>query len=434
MEGIQENFLSAEDTTDQAAPPRRFLERTSRRSFAGVEFTLEWQSDAARHTDVYVCGSLNLWRDYMPPELEAVLVDQPVGHTGKLQFQAGDLVPDYAEKDCVQAPAGKFNRHFRKQGEVIPHSGRFYPRGFIAGVKGITSDDVQVFRLGALEADTMTVELNHPLAGKPLAVSTRILEAWLAVAEHGGRCNDVPDMIAGKGPGMQARWRKRPTDFFSGDALRRSAGEADAQFYAQARLVDHLDRVALRQVEKFYRRLLPAGGRILDLMSSWKSHLGGGYSGVTGLGMNAEELAANPALSERLVQDLNRQPRLPFDDGAFDGAVCTVSVEYLVRPFEVFAEIRRVLKPGAPFVLTFSNRWFPPKVIEVWEQAHQFERPGIVLEYFLQSGGWKDLHTFSLVGLPRPTDDKYADRMAYSDPVHAVWGYRDQDSGVRDRG
>jgi SAM-dependent methyltransferase len=147
--------------------------------------------------------------------------------------------------------------------------------------------------------------------------------------------------------------------------------------------------------------------------------------------MNAEELAANPVLRERRVQDLNQHPVLPFDDAAFDGAVCTVSVEYLVRPFEVFAEIRRVLKPGAPFVLSFSNRWFPPKVIQLWEQAHQFERPGIVLEYFLQSGGWTDLHSFSLVGLPRPPDDKYADRMAYSDPVHAVWGYRGQESGVR---
>ena len=425
MEGIQENFLSAEDTTDAAAPRRQFVGRTNNRSFAAVEFTLEWQSDAARHTDIYVSGSLNLWRDYMPPALEAVLVNQPVGHISSLQIRPGELVADYAATDCVQAPLGKFNRHYRKLGEVVPHAGRFYPRGFIAGVKGITSDDVQAFRLGAVEGDAMTVELNHPLAGKPLVVSTRILEAWAAVAEHGGRCNDVPDMITGKGPGMQARWRKRPTDFFSGDAFRRADGGVDTEFYAQSRMVDHLDRVALRQVEKLYQRLLPAGGRILDLMGSWKSHLAGSYSSVTGLGMNAEELAANPALSERCVQDLNRQPRLPFDNEAFDGAVCTVSVEYLVRPFEAFAEIRRVLKPGAPFVLTFSNRWFPPKVIEVWEQVHQFERPGIVLEYFLQSGGWKDLHSFSLVGLPRPTDDKYADRMAYSDPVHAVWGFKE---------
>lgn len=426
MDGFEEDFLSAEDTTDAAAPQRRFLEHTGSRSFAAVEFALEWESAAARHTDIYVAGSLNLWRDYMPPELETVLINQPVGYASRQRFLAGQLLADYVAADCVQVPRGKFNRRHRGPGEVVPLAGRFYPRRYIAEVKGITSDDLQVFRLGAMEGDRMTVELNHPLAGKPLGLSTRILEAWAAVSEHGGRCNDVPEMIAGKGPGMQARWRNRPTDFFSGDAFTRSAAGADVEFYARARLVDHLDRVALRQVEKLYQRLLPPGGRILDLMSSWKSHLAGSYTSVTGLGLNAEELAANAVLSERRLQDLNRQPVLPFDNGAFDGAVCTVSVEYLVRPFEVFAEVRRVLKEGAPFVVTFSNRWFPPKVIQVWEQVHQFERPGIVLEYFLQSGGWTDLQTFSLAGLPRPTDDKYADRMAYSDPVHAVWGYRGQ--------
>ena len=114
--------------------------------------------------------------------------------------------------------------------------------------------------------------------------------------------------------------------------------------------------------------------------------------------------------------------QLPFAEAEFDAAVCTVSVEYLTRPLEVFQEVARVLKPGAPFVLTFSNRYFPPKVIRVWEDCHPFERMGLVLEYFQRAGGFTDLATFSLVGLPRPADDKYADRMAYSDPVYAVWG------------
>jgi SAM-dependent methyltransferase len=140
--------------------------------------------------------------------------------------------------------------------------------------------------------------------------------------------------------------------------------------------------------------------------------------------MNAEELAANPLLGERLVHDLNLEPRLPFEDQRFDAVVCTVSVEYLTRPFEVFAEVRRVLRPGGRFIVTFSNRWFPPKVIQAWQEAHEFERPGLVLEYFLRAGGFCDLETFSLRGLPRPADDKYADRLAHADPVYAVWGNR----------
>ncbi|MGA7179744.1 MAG: methyltransferase domain-containing protein [Thiobacillaceae bacterium] len=424
MEGDQLSFLGAEDIVGKPDQPRQLLGRTSKHSHAAVEFALEWESEAAKHTDILVASNLNLWRDYLPAEMEAALIDQPVGHVSRLQFDPGQLVPDYATNDCLQAPLEKFNRNYRNRGNLFPRAGRFYPRGVIAGVKGISSDDLQPFRIGSIEGEGMTVELNHPLAGKPVSLSSRILEAWAVPAEHGGRCNDVPDMIAGKGPGMQARWHGQPTDFFSDEAFARGATGADADFYTQARMVDHLDRLALRQVEKLYQNLMPRRGNILDLMSSWKSHLTGNFAHVSGLGMNAEELKANPILNERLVQDLNEQPRLGFDTDVFDGAVCTVSVEYLVRPFKVFAEINRVLKPGAPFVLAFSNRWFPPKVIHVWEQAHQFKRPGLVLEYFLQSGGWKDLHTFSLVGLPRPADDKYADRMAFSDPVHAVWGFK----------
>jgi SAM-dependent methyltransferase len=97
-------------------------------------------------------------------------------------------------------------------------------------------------------------------------------------------------------------------------------------------------------------------------------------------------------------------------------------VEYLTRPFDVFAEAARVLKPGGVFAATFSNRWFPPKVIRVWPVLHEFERMGLVLEYFLNSGKYNQLQTYSLRGLPRPANDKYAAQLPYSDPVYAVWG------------
>jgi len=89
---------------------------------------------------------------------------------------------------------------------------------------------------------------------------------------------------------------------------------------------------------------------------------------------------------------------------------------------EVFADIRRILKPGVRFIVTFSNRWFPPKVVKIWEDIHEFERPGLVPEYFLQAGGFVNLETWSIRGLPRPTDDKYAAQYSLSDPIYAVWG------------
>jgi SAM-dependent methyltransferase len=165
--------------------------------------------------------------------------------------------------------------------------------------------------------------------------------------------------------------------------------------------------------------------KILDLMSSWKSHLPENIRPlhVTGVGMNREEMRHNKQLAEYLVHDLNRAVELPFTSHQFDLAICTVSVEYLIDPVNVFRQVARVLKPGAPFVLTFSERWFPPKVVQIWKELHPFERMGLVLDYFKQSKTFDCLASESLRGLPRPLDDKYADSMPYSDPLYAVWGY-----------
>jgi len=104
--------------------------------------------------------------------------------------------------------------------------------------------------------------------------------------------------------------------------------------------------------------------------------------------------------------------------------ICTVSVEYLTDPLAVFDEVARVLRPGGVFAVTFSNRWFAPKAIRIWLELHEFERPGLVLEYFLNGGAFKDLHTLSLRGLPRPQTDKYYVQNRVADPVFGVWGSR----------
>jgi ubiquinone/menaquinone biosynthesis C-methylase UbiE len=122
------------------------------------------------------------------------------------------------------------------------------------------------------------------------------------------------------------------------------------------------------------------------------------------------------------VQDLNTVDRLPFDAQTFDAVLCTASIEYLIDPFAIYKEVARVLKPKSPFIVTFTNRWFPPKAIKLWTELHEFERMGLVLEYFMQSGKFEDLHTYSVRGLPRPHNDKYFPEYRFSDPVYAVWG------------
>ncbi len=143
----------------------------------------------------------------------------------------------------------------------------------------------------------------------------------------------------------------------------------DALFYLQPRLVTHIDDSAIAAVTASYRRHLPPGGRVLDLMSSWVSHLPDDvrYGHVTGHGMNADELAANPRLDQRFVQDLNAEPALPLPDRSFDAATICVSVQYLQHPVAVFREVLRVLRPAAPLVVSFSNRCFPTKAVAIWQ-------------------------------------------------------------------
>ena len=394
-------------------------------ALAAMEFALNWQSPQAAHTDCLVIDDLQLSRDVLPQALESDLTDRPPGHTVRHEFAPGDLLPAADPNARLTLPATAFGRRRVGSSPIQPRAGRFYPRGLLTGLQDIDPDDRTPFRVGRVEPE-LIVDLNHPLAERHLTLTARVLDRWRAGDGHAGHGRDIARLITANGPGMQARWRDCPTEFFADRPFARSQDEPDTAFYAKPRLVDHLDRTATTQVEALYGHLIPAGARILDLMSSWKSHLPARLdtAEVVGLGMNAEELAANPRLSERRVHDLNREPRLPFAAARFDAVVCTVSVEYLTQPFAVFAEVHRVLRPGGRFVLTFSNRWFPPKVIRAWQTCHEFERPGLVLEYFLRHGGFRDLETFSLRGLPRPADDKYADRLTQSDPVYAVWGNR----------
>ena len=148
---------------------------------------------------------------------------------------------------------------------------------------------------------------------------------------------------------------------FPPGAFRRYNETPDERLYRTPRLVTHIDDHAIGAVTQLYREHFPPGGAILDLMSSWVSHLApeATYGRVVGLGMNEVELKQGPRLDEYVLQDLNRNPRLPFGDGEFDGTGICVSIDYLIQPVQVVREVGRVLKIGAPLVVTFSNENLP---------------------------------------------------------------------------
>ena len=165
----------------------------------------------------------------------------------------------------------------------------------------------------------------------------------------------------------------------------------DDLFYGVPRLVTHIDDATIAALCAAYRDLLPADGAVLDLMSSWISHLPEDrrYARVAGLGMNEAELRANPRLDEFAVHDLNRDPELPWPDESFDAIVNAVSIQYLVRPVEVFASMRRVLRPGGLAIVATSHRLFPTKAIRAWQVLPPDERMRLIAQYFERAQGFE---------------------------------------------
>ena len=194
-----------------------------------------------------------------------------------------------------------------------------------------------------------------------------------------------------------------PEEFFA-----RSDETEDAEFYAYPRYVTHIDDGAIAAVGALYQELAVRGA-VLDLMSSWVSHFVTAPEALTVLGMNADELAANPQAAAGVVHDLNADPRMPFADDAFDHATCCVSVDYLTDPVAVFRDVARVVRPGGLFVTTFSNRLFPTKAIRGWLYSGDAAHLQIVADYFAAAGGFEPASTRQCATPPG------------GDPLYAVW-------------
>src|SRR5215203_2223931 len=205
--------------------------------------------------------------------------------------------------------------------------------------------------------------------------------------------------------------RGGPMSTLPDEAFRRTDEAPDEEFYRTPRLVTHIDDRAIAAVTQLYRELFPPGGEILDLMSSWISHLPpeAAYRRVIGLGMNEVELRRNDRLDSYLVQNLNTNPGLPFGEAEFDGAGICVSIDYLTRPVEVLREVGRVLKVDTPLIITFSNRCFPTKAVEIWRRLDDRSHMRLVEGYFQEAGDFRNIRSL----------DRSPRRM-FSDPLYAV--------------
>lgn len=184
----------------------------------------------------------------------------------------------------------------------------------------------------------------------------------------------------------------------------------DEEFYAVPRKVVHIDEAAIAAIKQYLPTVLPVNGVVLDLLSSWRSHWPEGFAKqrLVGLGLNAEEMADNPDLDEYVVHNVNTDPHLPFAADTFDAVLLTVSIQYITQPITVFREVWRILRPGGPFVVIFSNRMFPTKAVAIWRMLDDRQHVDLVASYFHYAGNFVGVaaHNWS------PS--------AYTDPVYVV--------------
>jgi len=394
---------------------------------AEMTFTLNWFDGRAMHEDEMHVEKFSVWReaDFLPADVGVKITGMQVGDRVQAALPAGQLTGVWETSQQFSTTPSCFDRHYRRGLEVEPRCGRFYPQGFFHGANGVVREALEPARIIALDAETMSVDLNHPFARFPVQVQCKLNRVLPGSDRRGGRCASPLDDLV-RYPGLAAPLPDgSPADFGdNADGMSRMDERGDPVFYTSPRMVQHLDARALQTVNELYQRLIPAQADVLDLMASHDSHVQGcSLRSLHVLGLNAQELDANRVATVQVVQDLNQLTALPFVDASVDAVVCTASVEYLIQPRDIFAEVLRVLRPGGVFVLTFSNRWFPTKVIQLWSELHEFERVGMVTQW-LQQAGFASLHTFSSRGWARPEDDPHYGETALSDPVYAVWSLK----------
>lgn len=404
-------------------PVQDELESIEKNSLISARVGIQWQGHDCVFTDWLFMPTINLWRDYLPAQIEKQLTGTSKGELIQHDFAPGELIDNWSSSLLLEVPGDNFQPPKTGLIPVTAATGRFYPKDFFHHVAGINQGNKFPCRITEKSDSHFRVDFNHPLAGKDIKMMIRIESIKKAGAERGGRCNDIPASICDHGPGMQDRLAHSETDFWSNDPFMRVDSEDDSVFYHRPRLTPFWDKVALQQVSEYYAQHLEPQTHILDLMAGIHSPLqesGIMSASVTAAGLNRQELDENRICTRSVVLDVNTMDRLPFADEEFDAVLIHAAIEYVIKPSLLMAEISRVLTPDGKIIISFSNRSVAEKTIRLWSEAHEFERAGIVLSYLRSAPGFSHFSSYSIRGLLRPKDDELAHKLLNSDTVFII--------------
>ncbi len=409
------------DDTKKSQPEQASIQKNS---VFSAHVGIKWQGQDCQFTDWSFIPAINLWRDYLPAEIESKLPGKISGDEITQNFLAGDIIENSLSSQKHSVLKNQFQPPKKGFEPILPLHGRYYPKDFFTGVEGIYEGNKFPCRITAVEKNSISVDLNHPLAGRDIEMIMQVDSIKNEGAERGGRSNDITSIACDKGPGMQDILSDEETDFLSSNPFSRLDSGDDSLFFKQPDFAPFWDSTALRQVSDLYKTLIHGKAQVLDLMAGAHSPLLEAeidIDSITCAGLNDAEMEQNSNCNQSFTVDVNNMNSLPFENGQFDSVLIHAAIEYVINPELLFAEIKRVLKPSGKVIISFSNRSIPQKVIQLWSGAHEFERPAIVLSYLRTSGGFGNFNSYSKRGLFRPEDDKLAHKLLHSDPVYVIW-------------
>ena len=380
-----------------------------------------WQTRDCVYLDSVSMAQLN--RDAIQSlfdlnQLSSVLT---IGTAISHQYEDGELIQKRNSDRILTLKRSSISSIDQQNSLVKP--GRYYPKSFFE-LDGTPLPDGDAFGyVIEVNADTLVVDFNHPLAGKDIELRLQFDAIYTSPCENHSSTRDVKSRLLQGGVGMQEPLSNRETNFWGDDAFTRNDEKDDAEFFAEPSFKPFWDRIPLGVISNLYNQLIPQQAHILDLMAGVHSPLQECTLKPARLvcaGLNFVELEHNPMCDERQVLNVNTIIALPYRTHEFDIVLIHAAIEYVTQPEKVMDEIQRILKPGGRLIISFSHCYVEDKAIQVWKKAYPFERFGIILTYLRAHGLFEHIQSFSFRGLSDPQQEVSNNSLKVYEPLGVI--------------